>query len=75
MTLQELAESKGLSLYQLAVKAEIGSATIYEVISGRRNSIRLDTAEKLAKALDVEIDVINSSILEAKYVNENENGN
>lgn len=62
MSFKELLDSKNMTRYELAKKAEIGQCTVHEIASGKRKSIRLETAAKIAQVLNVNIETINKCI-------------
>lgn len=51
--IKEIRESKGLSVNKLSVLAKVGQSTISQIETGQRQSLRSETLEKIAKALDV----------------------
>ena len=66
MKLSQLASKKGFtSMYQLSKKANVGVSTLSEIESGKRMYIRLNTAIKLAHALNVSVEKINLCIGDA----------
>lgn len=62
MTFKELMQQKGYTNNILARDAGIGQATVCEIANGNRKTVTLSTADKLAKTLDVSIEVIKSCI-------------
>jgi putative transcriptional regulator len=58
VSLKDLINERGYTNYKLAKTANIGQATICELVSGKRKKIRLDTAKKIAQVLGVEIEEI-----------------
>ncbi len=62
MTLKELIKEKGYTNNSLARKAKVGQATVCELSNGGRKSVRLSTILKLAKALNVDLNIINDCI-------------
>ncbi|AVK48959.1 hypothetical protein AXY43_13505 [Clostridium sp. MF28] len=46
---------KNLSAYELAKRARVGGATISEIESGKRKTLKGDTLEKIAAALGVTV--------------------
>ncbi len=52
--LKEIMEERGLSRIKVAEKAGLNPATIYRIVNGER-SPTVETLEKLAEALDVEV--------------------
>lgn len=54
--IKKAREEKGLSVYKLARKSSIDTATIYRIEDGL-NTVRIDTLHKLCKALGLEIKV------------------
>jgi transcriptional regulator with XRE-family HTH domain len=62
MNFKDLLKSKGFTMYKLAKKTELGQCTINQIANGKRKSIKLPTAVKIAKALNVDIETVNRSI-------------
>jgi transcriptional regulator with XRE-family HTH domain len=62
MTFKELLTSKGFTMYKLAKKANVGQGTINEIANCKRKAIKLDTAVKIATALNVDIETVNHAI-------------
>lgn len=58
MTLSELIERKKITDSTLSKKSKVSPATISQIKSGKRKEIRLSTASKIAKALDVTVEEI-----------------
>jgi len=54
LRLREARQRKGLSIRGLAAKAKVGFSTVYLIETGKR-APRLQTLEKLAKALRVPV--------------------
>lgn len=54
--IKRIRENKGLSAYKLAKLAHVGNTTISEIESGIRQSIKSDTLDKIADALNVTSD-------------------
>lgn len=55
MDLQDIIKNKGLTNYRLAKQANIGQATVCELVAGKRKEPKLSTAVKIAEALNVEV--------------------
>jgi transcriptional regulator with XRE-family HTH domain len=53
--LKEVLQEKGMSMSMLSHKSEVSFSTISRIINDRNYSPTLNTLEKLAKALNVEI--------------------
>ncbi len=51
-------------MYRLAKEAKVGQGTINEIANGKRKSIKLDTATKISKVLNVDIETIDKCIRE-----------
>lgn len=56
----------GLSIKELSEKAGVGSSTISQIETGKRKSLRSESLEKVAKALDVNVNDL-FSIGEGSY--------
>jgi transcriptional regulator with XRE-family HTH domain len=54
--LQEIREQKGLTINELARRADVSAASISIMEAGKHTNPSLDTLCKLASALDVTID-------------------
>lgn len=54
--IKRIREEKGISAYKLAKLAHVGNTTISEIESGVRKSIKSDTLDKIAEALNVASD-------------------
>lgn len=64
--LQDAMARKGLNAAEVARVAQINASGVYDILSGRSRSPRLDTLHKIAKALKVPL----ASLLEEKRVSE-----
>ncbi|NOW86750.1 transcriptional regulator with XRE-family HTH domain [Clostridium beijerinckii] len=51
--IQKIRSLKGVSAYEVAKRAGVGAATISEIESGKRKSLKSNTLEKIAAALGV----------------------
>ena len=51
--IKKIRKLKNISAYELAKKAGVGVATISEIESGKRATLKGDTLEKVAQALNV----------------------
>ncbi|WP_297420544.1 helix-turn-helix transcriptional regulator [Clostridium sp.] len=51
--IQKIRAMKGISAYEVAKRAGVGAATISEIESGKRQSLKSNTLEKIAAALGV----------------------
>lgn len=51
--IQKIRTLKGVSAYEVAKRAGVGAATISEIESGKRKSLKSNTLEKIATALGV----------------------
>ena len=51
--IQKIRALKGVSAYEVAKRAGVGAATISEIESGKRKSLKSNTLEKIATALGV----------------------
>lgn len=49
---QKEMDYKNLTIQSLRKKANVGYATLYDLLHGKKNSLNTKTIEKLAKALD-----------------------
>lgn len=56
MNIKKIREEKGISAYKLCKLASVGGATISEIESGERQSLRSDSIKKIADALGVTTD-------------------
>ena len=56
--LRQLRELANLSQNQLAQKAKVSQSVISGIESGRRTSLNLTTAKRLAQALGVSLDLL-----------------
>lgn len=64
MNFKDLLSSKKMTMYKLAKEANLGQGTINEIANNKRKSIKLDTATKISKVLDVDIETIVKCIKE-----------
>lgn len=64
MTLKKLLAEKDITMYKLAKDTGLGQSTINEIVNGKRKSIKLDTAIKIAAVLDTGAEEIYKSIKE-----------
>ncbi len=55
--LKEILDTKKMSVYQLAKKADVGQATAHELVHGTREPM-ISTARKIASVLDCSIEEI-----------------
>lgn len=62
MTLKELAEKKGKSMYRIAKDSNLGQCTVNDIFNGRRKTIHLRTANKIAKELGIDVETVNKCI-------------
>ncbi|MGX7745834.1 helix-turn-helix domain-containing protein [Rhodopseudomonas parapalustris] len=62
MGLEKLLKDAGISAYRLSKTSNVSAATISEIKNGNRKSVKLETASKIAKALGVSIDTVQSAI-------------
>jgi len=51
--IQRIRKLKGMSAYELAKKAGVGGATVSQIESGKRATLKGDTLDKIAGALGV----------------------
>lgn len=51
--IHKIRSLKGISAYEVAKRAGVGAATISEIESGKRKSLKSNTLEKIAAALGV----------------------
>lgn len=73
MTFKDLMLKKGFTNNSLARKANVGQATISQIVNGGRKTIKLSTANKIAKALKVSVSTINSCIGDGANANQASN--
>jgi transcriptional regulator with XRE-family HTH domain len=64
--LQDAMARKGLNAAEVARRAGINSSGVYDILSGRSRSPRLDTIHKIADALRVPV----ASLFEEKRISE-----
>jgi transcriptional regulator with XRE-family HTH domain len=64
--LQDAMARKGLNAAEVARRADINSSGVYDILSGRSRSPRLDTIHKIADALRVPV----ASLFEEKRISE-----
>lgn len=64
MTLTELLEKKGYSIYKLSKKTGIRESSLYAIINNNTSikNIKFDTVHKIAKALDIPSDWLYKNI-------------
>ena len=55
MNLQEILDEKQMTMYRLSKEAKVSFTTISEICSGKRKGIKLDTAIKIANALNIRV--------------------
>lgn len=53
--IKRIRELKGISAYKLAKLADIGNSTVSQIESGKRQTLNGSTIEKIAKALNVDV--------------------
>ena len=56
--LRQAMETKNINISELAKMAKVGQATISEILSGVRKDVRLETAKKIAGALEIPLENI-----------------
>lgn len=54
--LKKTMSEKRISVGELAKEADVGQATISEILTGVRRDVKLKTAKKIAKVLDIKIE-------------------
>lgn len=64
--LQDAMDRRGLNAAEVARRAEINTSGVYDILTGRSRSPRLDTIHKIAKALKVPV----ASLFEEKRISE-----
>lgn len=52
----KIMANQNLSMYKLSQTANIGYATLYDILNGKCKSPRIDTITKIAKALNEKIE-------------------
>ena len=64
MTLTELLEKKGYSIYKLSKRAGIRESTLYAIINNNTSikNIKFDTVHKIATELDIPSDWLYKNI-------------
>lgn len=64
MTLTELLEKKGYSIYKLSKRTEIRESTLYAIINNNTSikNIKFDTVHKIATELDIPSDWLYKNI-------------
>jgi len=62
LNLKELIDKKKTTMYKLAKETNLGQSTINEIVNGKRKSIRLETAAKIADFLNVDLRVVKDCI-------------
>ena len=64
MTLTELLEKKGYSIYKLSKRTGIRESTLYAIINNNTSikNIKFDTVHKIAKELDIPSDWLYKNI-------------
>ena len=68
MTLTELLEKKGYSIYKLSKKTGIRESSLYAIINNNTSikNIKFDTVHKIATELDIPSDWLYKNIAEVK---------
>lgn len=66
--IKKIRELKGYSAYKLAKKAEVGTTTISEIESGKRQGLNSKSIEKIANALAVTIDDLLATEVDQSFV-------
>lgn len=54
--IKKIREAKGISAYRLAKESGVSGATISQIESGKRQTLKGDSLEKIASALKVSVD-------------------
>lgn len=66
--IKRIREEKNLSAYKLAKLAGIGSTTLYEIENGTRETLKTTSLEKIANALNVDVNELLHAKTEVEYV-------
>ena len=66
--IKRIREEKNLSAYKLAKLAGIGSTTLYEIENGTRETLKTTSLEKIASALNVDVNELLHAKTEVEYV-------
>ena len=66
--IKRIREKKNLSAYKLAKLAGIGSTTLYEIENGTRETLKTTSLEKIASALNVDVNELLHVKTEVEYV-------
>ena len=66
--IKRIREKKNLSAYKLAKLAGIGSTTLYEIENGARETLKTTSLEKIASALNVNVNELLHAKTEVEYV-------
>jgi len=68
LNIKKIREEKGISAYKLSKTARIGTTTVSEIESGKRQSLNTNTIEKIAVALNVTVDDLMASEINKEYI-------
>lgn len=68
LNIKKIREQKGISGYRLAKLAQVGSATISEIETGKRQSLNSSTVEKIADTLGVSANDLMATEDNVEYV-------
>lgn len=68
LNIKKLRELKGFSGYKLSKEAGIGTSTISEIETGKRQSLNSSTIEKIAAVLEVSPNKLLSPIEDQEYI-------
>ena len=66
--IKRIREKRNLSAYKLAKLAGIGSTTLYEIENGTRETLKTTSLEKIASALNVDVNELLHAKTEVEYV-------
>lgn len=68
INIKKYREDLEMSIKTLSELAGVGASTISQIESGKRNSLRTETVEKVAKVLNVDVTTLLSAPGEGEYV-------
>jgi predicted transcriptional regulator len=71
MGLKKYLQEENIASGELCKKAGIADSTLSQFINGTRKDIKLSTAVKIAKGLDMSLDELQKIISEGRELNEN----
>lgn len=68
INIKKYREDLEMSIKTLSELAGVGASTISQIESGKRNSLRTETVEKVAKVLNIDVTTLLSAPGEGEYV-------